>query len=443
MMARGKPTALPVRAVAAQLLAGVRAGRSSLSDGIPEADSRLADPRDRALLRLLIYETLRTIYRREAALQSLLERPLPATARDVEALLLLGLTQLSQEIDTDYAVVDASVDAARALGKGQFAGLVNAILRRAQRSGAALYADAELLPECRFDHPQWLIDRLQQDWPESYPEILAAGNVRGPTWLRCNRLRRTPESLCQAMLDAGVTARRHTALPDAIEISNAGDVTVLPGWEQGDFSVQDLAAQLAVELLELGPGLRVLDACTAPGGKLAHIAEREPALGYLLGLDCDGRRLERTRDALKRLGLRPTLKHADAADTPAWWTGMAFDRILIDAPCSGTGVIRRHPDIRLLRRTSDIAALVRQQAHLLDALWPLLRTGGRLVYATCSVLKDENQHQISSFLLRHPDACARPIPAPWFGQEAGAGRQNLPGHADADGFYYAVLDKTG
>ncbi len=434
--------AIPVRAVAARLLAAVRSGRSSLSDGIPEADARLADPRDRALLRLLIFETLRTIYRREAALQSLLENPLPATAREVEALLLLGLMQLDQGIDAPYAVVDASVEAARALGKSQYAKLVNAVLRSAQRAGSKLYDDALLRPECQYDHPRWLIERLQKDWPEEYPAILAAGNVRGPTWLRCNRLRQTSSDLCQSLQAAGVAARRHAILPDAIEAPDAGDVTCLPGWEQGNFSVQDVAAQLAVELLDLVPGLRVLDACTAPGGKLAHIAERAPDLDYLLGLDSDGRRLERTRDALKRLGLRPTLKQADAADTSAWWNGVAFDRILIDAPCSGTGVIRRHPDIRLLRRASDISGMVGQQSRLLDALWPLLRSGGRLVYATCSVLKDENQHQISAFLSRHPDARAGAIPALWFGQEAGAGRQNLPGNADADGFFYAVLEKS-
>ncbi len=434
---------LPVRALAARLLANVRSAKSSLSEAIPDADTRLSDPRDRALLRLLIFQTLRTIYRRTAALKSLLERPLPPAAREVEALLLLGLTQLDEKIDADYAVIDASVEAARALGKPQYSGLVNAVLRRAQRDGSALYADMQNQLETAFDHPQWLIDALRRDWPEDYQPILAANNLRGSTWLRCNRRRCTSEALIQSLADSGFEARLHQMLPDAIEVFGAGDVTGLPGWESGNFSVQDLAAQLAVELLELRPGLRVLDACAAPGGKLAHMAEREPDLGYLLGLDSDGKRVERTREALRRLGIQPVLKQADAAQPSTWWNGLRFDRILIDAPCSGTGVIRRHPDIRLLRRGSDIAAMVQQQSLLLDALWPLLQPGGRLVYATCSVLKDENQQQISAFLARSHDALATPVPAPWFGREAGVGRQNLPGVGDADGFFYAVLEKNG
>lgn len=429
--------------MAARLLANVRSAKSSLSEAIPEADTQLSDPRDRALLRLLIFQTLRSIYRRSAALKALLERPLPPAAREVEALLLLGLTQLDEKIDADYAVIDASVEAARALGKPQYSGLVNAVLRRAQRDGNALYAETQNRLETQFDHPQWLIERLQHDWPEDYQSTLTANNLRAPTWLRCNRSRCSSEALVQTLAEAGLEARSHPMLPDAVEVLGAGDVTGLPGWESGDFSVQDLAAQLAVELLELRPGLRVLDACAAPGGKLAHIAEREPKLGYLLGLDSDGKRVERTREALKRLGILPVLKQADAAQPSIWWNGLLFDRILIDAPCSGTGVIRRHPDIRLLRRASDIAAMAQQQSLLLDALWPLLRPGGRLVYATCSVLKDENQHQIASFMARTPDARATPVPAPWFGREAGVGRQNLPGVGDADGFYYAVLDKAG
>lgn len=438
---RGDTGRQPVRAVAARQLAKVRSGKASLADAIPEGDALLPDSRDRALMRLIVYQTVRTIYRREAALAVLLERPLPPAAHEVEALLLLALTQLDEGIDGDYAVIDASVQAARALGQPKFAGLVNALLRRAQRQGKGLYQELSMTAQVRFDHPQWMIERFSGDWPSRYESILTANNARAPTWLRVNRARGTRSALQATWAQAGIEAIAHDHLPDALMVNEVGDVTALPGWVEGMFSVQDLAAQAAVELLDVRPGMRVLDACAAPGGKLAHIAERHPELALLLGLDRDGRRLERTRKGMLRLGLQPMLKQADAADTDSWWRGALFDRVLIDAPCSGTGVIRRHPDIRLLRRDSDILPLARQQSRLLDALWPLLAPGAKLVYATCSVLKDENQRQIDAFLSRWPDAHAVEPSLPWFGTMAGVGRQNLPGDGDADGFFYAVLCK--
>ncbi len=432
---------LPLRAVAARLLARLCVGRGSLSEALPEADAALSDSRDRAMLRLMLYETLRTFYRREAALASLLQRPLAVQAKEIEALLLLGLTQLDQGIDSDYAVVDASVDAARALGYPQLAGLVNALLRRALRESSSLYADALTNDQNRFDHPQWLVERIRADWGDRSEAILLANNARAPLWLRTNRLVGDRNTLIADLLAEDIQGSPHPFLPDALRASISGDVSHVVGWRAGRFSVQDAAAQVAVELLDLKPGLSVLDACSAPGGKLAHIAEREPRLQLLLGLDSDGKRLERTREAMTRLGLRPVLKQADAAIVADWWQGVQFDRILLDAPCSGTGVIRRHPDIRLLRRESDIGVLVNKQARLLEALWPLLAPGARLVYATCSVLKDENEHQIKAFLSRHLDARVRPDAPQWFGTLGEYGSQNLPGEGDADGFFYAVLEK--
>ena len=432
---------LPLRAVAARLLARLRVGRGSLSEALPEADSVLSDGRDRAMLRLLLYQTLRTLYRREAALALLLQRPLAAPAKEVEALLLLGLTQLDQGIDGDYAVVDASVEAARALGHPQLAGLVNALLRRASRESSSLYANVLTNDQHRFDHPQWLIDRIRADWGDKSEMILRANNARAPLWLRTNRLLCERDALAEYLHAAGVQSSPHPFLPDALQVKVSGDVADVAGWREGKFSVQDAAAQAAVELLDLKPGLSVLDACTAPGGKLAHIAEREPRLQLLLGLDSDGKRLERTREAMVRLGVRPALKQADAAIVTDWWQGVPFDRILLDAPCSGTGVIRRHPDIRLLRRDTDIGELVKKQSRLLEALWPLLAPGGRLVYATCSILKDENEHQIAAFLSRHPEARVRTGEPHWFGTVAALGSQNLPGEGDADGFFYAVLEQ--
>jgi 16S rRNA (cytosine967-C5)-methyltransferase len=241
---------------------------------------------------------------------------------------------------------------------------------------------------------------------------------------------------------AGIGAQAHAQLPDAIVLDSACDVHSLPGFDAGLVSVQDGAAQLAAELLDLQPGLRVLDACAAPGGKSAHLLEREPGL-KLLALDESPTRAARIDETLARLGLRARVRAADATHPSTWWDGTPFDRILIDAPCSGTGVIRRHPDIRLLRRDSDLAGMTALQDRLLAALWPLLAPGGRLVYATCSVLADENARRIADFLARTPDARALDVVPAWFGAASGAGRQHLPGDEGLDGFFYAVLAHAG
>jgi 16S rRNA (cytosine967-C5)-methyltransferase len=434
---------MPVRAVAARLLARLMNGSGSLSEGLPEADSALSDARDRALLRLMLYETIRSYFRRSALLKLLLDKPIAAAAREVEALILLGLTQLELGIDSEYAVVDASVDAARALGHPQLSGLVNALLRRVSREHSALYARLKNSDETSTGHPQWLVDRMRTDWGVSADQVFEANNAQPPIWLRVHRQRQTRDAVIELLRDAGLEGTTHADLPDAIRLDHVGDVAGLPGWQDGWFSIQDAAAQCAAKLLDLAPGLCVLDACAAPGGKLAHIAEQEPALKLLIGLDRDGKRLEQTRASMSRLGLRPTLKHADAARVSDWWTGMPFDRILLDAPCSGTGVIRRHPDIRLLRRASDVTALVHTQSVLLDALWPLLAPKGRLVYSTCSVIKDENERQIAAFLARHADARVRTGVPEWFDHCGPFGNQNLPGNRDADGFFYAVLERDG
>lgn len=434
---------MPVRAVAARLLARLMSSSGSLSDGLPEADTTLSDARDRALLRLMLYETIRSYFRRRAMLLLLLDKPIAAAAREVEALILLGLTQLELGIDNEYAVVDASVDAARALGHPQLAGLVNAVLRRVSREPSALHARIGTNDEINTGHPQWLIDRMRADWSTSADQVFDANNAQPPIWLRVHKQRQTRDAVIELLRDAGFEGTVHPNLPDAIRLDNIGDVAGLPGWQDGWFSVQDAAAQCAAQLLDLAPGLSVLDACAAPGGKLAHIAEQEPGLKLLIGLDREGKRLEQTRKSMSRLGLRPTLKHADAVRVSDWWTGVSFDRILLDAPCSGTGVIRRHPDIRLLRRASDVAALVHTQGVLLNALWPLLAPKGRLVYSTCSVIKDENERQIAAFLAKHADARIRPGVPEWFDHCGPFGSQNLPGNCGSDGFFYAVLERDG
>ena len=429
---------LPIRAVAAQILAQLRRGGASMTELLAQADGNVDDARDRAQLRAILYASLRGIFRYEALLAKLLARPLPRKHDAIEALMINGLAQLELGIDAPYAVVDASVTAARALGETNLAGLVNAILRRFQREREALVAALPQTPELAHNHPAWMLARFARDWPDAAAGICSANNAQAPTWLRINRRLRQRRDLVALLDTHGIRSHLHPQLPDAVRLDQAIDVTQLPGFAEGEFSVQDGAAQVAVELLALAPGLRVLDACCAPGGKLAHVAERQSALATLVGVDIDAKRIARTRTGLDRLRLSAELHASDLIHFAAKTT-QRFDRILLDAPCSGTGVIRRHPDIRLLRRESDIDVLVATQAQLLKALWPLLAPGGRLVYATCSVLRDENDDQVAAFLAQTADAVALPVVPPWFGRAQLHGRQNLVGQDGFDGFYYAVL----
>jgi 16S rRNA (cytosine967-C5)-methyltransferase len=422
------------RALAAQALAGVVAGQS-LRAAFAAATAKLPDARDRALLSNLLHEGARWWLRFEAALGSLLERPL--RERDIHTLLVLGLVQLEILKLNDYAAVAATVEATRALRKPAFAGLVNAVLRRWLRERQTHCAELDRDAVTRTAHPRWLIDAFAADWPEQAEAILAANNAPAPPWLRVNRRRVARADFAAQLAAAGIACTVSDAARDALILETSRDVTALPGYAQGAFSVQDGAAQQAARLLEPRDGQRVLDACAAPGGKSAHILES--AAVELTALDSDARRLPRLRENLQRLGLSADVRTGDAADPAGWWDGRPFDRILVDAPCSATGIIRRQPDVKLHRRATDIPVLAGTQARLLDALWPLLRSGGRLVYATCSLLADENARQIDAFLARHADAHAVRPALPW--RAAGAGAQNLPGESGMDGFFYAVLEK--
>jgi len=424
------------RALAVQALAGVVAGRSLRAASV-EFSTRLADVRDRALLSALLHEGARWWLRFDMALDEMLERPLRERDADIRALLVLGLVQLEIMGMSDYAAVAATVEATRSLRKPAFAGLVNAVLRRWLRERETRRADLDRDAATRTAHPHWLIEKLQADWPEHAETILAANNAPAPLWLRVNRRRVARADFAAQLAAAGVVYSVPDAAPDALILDASRDVTALPGYAQGFFSVQDGAAQRAAGLLGLHDGQRVLDACAAPGGKSAHILETADV--ELTALDADVRRLPRLRENLQRLGLGADVRVGDATEPDAWWDGRPFDRILVDAPCSATGIVRRQPDVKLHRRADDIPALAATQARLLDALWPLLGRGGRLVYATCSVLADENASQIVAFLMRHTDARAIAPTLPW--QAAGAGVQNLPGESGMDGFFYAIVEK--
>ncbi|HXH04500.1 MAG TPA: 16S rRNA (cytosine(967)-C(5))-methyltransferase RsmB [Candidatus Competibacteraceae bacterium] len=435
------PRCAPVRQVAVEVLAQVLGAGGSLSQLLPAALPRTAQ-RDRALLAELCYGTLRWYPQLQALLGRLLERPLRCGEHAVEALLLLGLYQLLHLRIPDYAAVAESVATARRLGKPWAAGLVNGVLRAFLRRREALLAELGGDPQALHAHPRWLLARLQADWPEHWQDMVAAGNRHPPLTLRVNRRRSSRADYLAELTAAGIEAQAVAAAEDAVTLVVPCEVADLPGFAAGRVSVQDAAAQLAVGLLELAPGQRVLDACAAPGGKSCHILEREPGLAELVALDIDSTRLARVAENLARLGLSATLLAGDGLRPEQWWDGRPFDRILLDAPCSATGVIRRHPDIKLLRQEADIARLSATQRTLLERLWPLLRPGGVLLYATCSVLRQENEQVVADFLTAHPEAREQPIAATW-GLPRPYGRQILSGMHGMDGFYYACLRKAG
>ena len=431
------PGAANVRSLAAQALARIVHG-DSLRAAFATFSTKLHDARDRALLSSLLHEGARWWLRYDAAVALLLERPL----RDGEAhaLVVLGLIQIEVLRLPEYAAVAATVEAMRALNRPKYAGLANALLRRWLRERLALCAQLEADEVTRSAHPRWLLEAFKADWPADVDAILAANNAQAPLWLRVNRRRATRAVLLDQFTAAGIAAHAPEQTLDAIVLAQSTDVTRLLGYADGAFSVQDGAAQFAADLLDLGDGQRVLDACAAPGGKSAQILERADV--HLVAVDSDARRLPRLRENLARLQLSADVRVGDAAQPAAWWDGLPFQRILIDAPCSASGILRRQPDIKLHRRANDMPALLATQARLLDALWPLLSKGGRLVYATCSLLADENARQIVRFVAQHADAHLRTdAPAGWRAP-TGGGAQNLPGEAGMDGFFYAVVEKA-
>jgi len=338
----------------------------------------------------------------------------------------------------EYAVVASAVDAVRELGHPRHGGLVNAVLRRFARERTTIEATLDRDAVTRTAHPRWLIDAIGRDWPADVDAILDANNREASLTLRVNRRRTTRDALLAKLHEADVAAEADAALDDAIVLERSTDVTQLPGYADGLFSVQDGAAQRVADLLDLADGQRVLDACAAPGGKSAHVLERADV--SLVAVDRDAARLPRIVENLARLGLAADVRAGDATDPKTWWDGKPFDRILVDAPCSSTGIIRRQPDVRLHRRAADIAPLAATQERILRALWPLLAPGGRLVYATCSVFNAENEAVIAAFRAQETEARVVPVPET-YGRAAGDGRQNLPGSGGMDGFFYAVLEK--
>ena len=423
---------IATRVSAARVLDVVLHRGRSLKATLAAALPALADPRDRALVEAIVFTALRQRARFDAALEAWLAKPLGARDHELRALLHAGFAQLSLGMP-DHAVVAATVDAARALGRPHQAGLVNAVLRRAQREGLPAAGDEAAWP-------RWLAQRIRTDWPGQADAIFAASAEEAPMWLRVHARATTRDGYLERLHEAGIDGQVDASLPDAIRLEAALPVQQLPGFDDGVVSVQDGAAQRVADALSPRPQARVLDACAAPGGKAAHLAERDPSL-RILALDVDSRRVRRMQDGFARLKLDIEAAAADATRPDTWWDGVPFDAILLDAPCSATGIVRRQPDVLLHRRETDIAALVDAQATLLDAAWPMLAAGGTLLYATCSILREENAAQVEAFLARTADAALEPLEA-GFGHDTGFGAQRLPGEAGMDGFFYARLRKA-
>ncbi|MEX2479859.1 MAG: 16S rRNA (cytosine(967)-C(5))-methyltransferase RsmB [Gammaproteobacteria bacterium] len=423
------------RAIAARLIEAIIADGQSFARAAPALLATLGDERDRGFAQACVYGVLRHYDALSSELEPLLHRPLRTKDFDLRALLLSALFQLRHLDTPPHAAVSATVEGARALGKPWASGLVNAVLRGALRRGPV----APSAPPT-YEHPAWLLARIQQDWPQEWANIVTANNAHPPLSLRVNLSRHSPADYL-ALLDAhGLPARPGRCAPTAVCLEQPVAVERLPGFADGLVSVQDEAAQLAVQLLAPAAGDAVLDACAAPGGKTGHVLETLAGSGRVVCVDHDTERSASIAANLERLGLHAEIIVGDAARPCDWWDHTAFDRILLDAPCSATGVIRRHPDIRFHRRASDIERLAATQSHLLRALWPLLREGGLLLYATCSILRVENDDVVANLLAGAPDAKIDVIEHGW-GRATRYGRQILPGDEDMDGFYYALLRK--
>ncbi|AXA58218.1 16S rRNA (cytosine(967)-C(5))-methyltransferase RsmB [Pseudomonas thivervalensis] len=427
------------RLAAAKALAAVLSGKASLNSSLPTQLDKVED-RDRGFTQDLAFGTARWQPRLSALAAKLLQKPFKAADADVEALLLVGLYQLLYTRVPAHAAIGETVGCADKLKKPWAKALINAVLRRAQRESETLLAELEHDPVVRTAHPRWLQKSLKAFWPEQWEAICAANNAHPPMILRVNRRHQSRDGYLALLGEAGIPAIPCQYSRDGIVLETPGDVRALPGFAEGWISVQDEAAQLAADLLELAPGQRVLDACCAPGGKTCHILEAEPKLAGVVAVDLEAKRLVRVKENLERLGLEAQLIAADGRDTATWWDGKPFQRILLDAPCSATGVIRRHPDIKLTRQPDDIAALAVLQGELLDALWSTLDVGGMLLYATCSTLPTENTEVIEAFLARTPGARELDI-ATQAGLKQPHGRQLLAQEGGHDGFYYAKLIK--
>lgn len=428
-----------LRSRAALVLAGVFRGQS-LTEALRERQQQVEE-RDRALLAELTYGVCREFFHLDATASLLFRQPMKAKDQDIRALVLVGLYQLLSTRIPAHAAIGETAGAARVLKKKWAVAVVNGILRRFQREREQLLVEVEKQgsAEVRYNQPGWLVDALFMAWPDQAENILNGLQLRPPFTLRVNLQRCSLSEYVSLLAAEGLPGRPVPGIASALLLEKPVAVNRLPGFAKGLVSVQDAGAQMAAFLLDAHSGTRVLDACAAPGGKTGHLLERTPDLD-LTAMDVDEQRLQRVEENMRRLGFRPDLVVGDAADPRGGWSKGKYDRILVDAPCTATGVVRRHPDIKLLRRPADVDVLVQRQATILEAQWSLLKPGGRMLYATCSLLPRENDEQIDGFLMKHRDARAVML-ATRRGIRTLHGLQLLPDTLETDGFYYALLEK--
>lgn len=429
---------LPVRALAALVVADVLAG-SSLTDSLLKRN-RLDDSRDRALVAELAYGACRWFFRLDALLQGLVHKPMKKRDADIHGLLLIGIYQLLYTRVPQHAAVAETAGAARALKKKWAVALINGVLRRLQREQEQHIARVLDIAEARYSQPAWFLQAVRSAWPGQWEAIVDALLERPPMTLRVNRQRSSIAEYQALLQQAGLKSSLVPGVPSALNLAHPIGVEQIPGFAEGLVSIQDAGAQIAAFLLQPEAGSHILDACAAPGGKTGHILEQAADL-QVTALDVDAERLSRVAENMRRLRYQPRMLVGDAADPHGEWAGADYDRILLDVPCTATGVMRRHPDIRLLRRPSDVTDLVQRQAGIMAALWPRLKRGGRLLYATCSLLPEENELQIEKFVANNAD-CREIHVDDMPGVPRRYGIQILPGEQQMDGFYYALLEKA-
>jgi len=432
---------MQARVVASKILAKVFEEQQSLAALLPIELDMMLDPRERALAQALCFGVIRHYYSLTLILSTLLDKKLKKKDSDIKALILIGLYQLDHMRTPAHAAVSASVESCKELNKTWAKNLVNAVLRRYQREQDKFPELITANESAKHEHPAWLLDRLKDEYPEHWQSIIKENNLLPPMSLRVNTRKTDRDNYLKKLKTAGIEAQPSNLNQTGIVLSHPVGVEALPDFAEGHVSVQDLAAQLAIPLLQPQAGERILDACSAPGGKLAQLLETSPTLQEVVAIEKEPYRFKKLENTLERLGLSATLIQNDARAVEDWWDKQLFDRILIDAPCSASGVIRRHPDIKYLRTAADVQNITVLQAEILNALWPLLSKDGKLLYITCSVFKAENDEQISAFTNKYNDANSIPIQASW-GIATEYGRQILPGDNAMDGFYYAQLQKT-
>ncbi len=428
------------RLIATQIIQQVIESKFTLTYALRNNESFKQAGDDKALIQEICYGSFRWYIQLEYILNQLLEKRIKKKDSRLKYLMIVGLYQLRFMRIPSHAVVSETVNTCKKIKMEWAKGLVNAILRRYLRETDSLSPNIDNDDNLETSHPQWITEQLKQDWPEEWRNILEANNQHPPMYLRVNQLRQSRDEYLIKMEHAGITGQATPYSEQGILLTKPIDVNQLPGFDIGEVSVQELAAQLSVELLDLKPGHSVLDACAAPGGKSSHILESQAKIKSLTVIEKDPNRAKRLSETLMRLDLQAITKVSDIIDIDQWWDKEQFDRILLDAPCSATGVIRRHPDIKLLRTPEEVKAISLLQMQLLETLWQTLKPKGLLVYVTCSIFKQENSELIKQFTDNNNDCVLKPIDAEW-GKDTGYGKQILTGQNNMDGFFYACLEK--